>query len=150
MGGEAWSYFVPYEKNINTALQKLREQEFKAGRYNKRNVKGKPASIDEVLSCCDAEGSRSILDMMEVIKTPHERPTDEDMGFSLDPDRLARVAPLKSEDVEELFGTDKPNHAQVEKGHDLFEWINRGEGVYLIVYKDAKPHEIYFAGFSFD
>ncbi len=65
-------------------------------------------------------------------------------------DRLARVAPLKSEDVEELFGTDKPNHAQVEKGHDLFEWINRGEGVYLIVYKDAKPHEIYFAGFSFD
>jgi hypothetical protein len=31
MGGHAWFYFVDYEPDINSALQKLREREFRAG-----------------------------------------------------------------------------------------------------------------------
>jgi hypothetical protein len=34
MGGHAWFYFVDYEPDINAALRKLREREFRAGRYN--------------------------------------------------------------------------------------------------------------------
>jgi hypothetical protein len=34
MGGEPWFYFVPYQADINNALQELRRSEFKAGRYN--------------------------------------------------------------------------------------------------------------------
>ncbi len=33
MGAEAWDYFVPYEANIQAALEKLRQREFRAGRY---------------------------------------------------------------------------------------------------------------------
>jgi hypothetical protein len=34
MGGHPWFYFVDYEPDVNAALQKLRQQEFRAGRYN--------------------------------------------------------------------------------------------------------------------
>jgi hypothetical protein len=34
MGGHPWFYFVDYEPDVNAALQKLREREFRAGRYN--------------------------------------------------------------------------------------------------------------------
>ncbi len=32
MGGHCYYYFVPYEEDINSALQTLRKQEFEAGR----------------------------------------------------------------------------------------------------------------------
>ena len=166
MGGHAWSYFVPYEKDFDGALQKLREREFKAGRYNKDYLHGnpnaKPRTIDEVMELCGADGSRSILDMFEVLDSPHQRrlePTNDAAGLdeilasaleSIDPDRLARVAPLAKEDLVELYGTDTPTHEQVEKNHEFYEWLNRGEGIYVVVYKDKKPTEIFFAGMSFD
>jgi hypothetical protein len=34
MGSTPYCYTVPYENDYNTALQKLREREFEAGRYN--------------------------------------------------------------------------------------------------------------------
>ncbi len=34
MGGQPWFYFVPYEKDIDHALQRLKDREFRAGRYN--------------------------------------------------------------------------------------------------------------------
>jgi hypothetical protein len=34
MGAHAYWYFVPYERDIDAALQKLRVREFQAGRYN--------------------------------------------------------------------------------------------------------------------
>jgi hypothetical protein len=34
MGSSPYWYFVPYEEDRNAALQKLREREFLAGRYN--------------------------------------------------------------------------------------------------------------------
>ena len=34
MGGEPYWYFVPYQPNIQAALDALRAREFKAGRYN--------------------------------------------------------------------------------------------------------------------
>ena len=33
MGGNPWHYFTPYRVDLNSALQALREQEFRAGRY---------------------------------------------------------------------------------------------------------------------
>jgi hypothetical protein len=167
MGAEPWSYFVPYEKDLNGALQKLREREFKAGRYNKDyllgNPSAKPRTIDEVMELCDADGSRSILDMIEVVDAPHQRRSEPDFDAAegvdamisealggIDPDRLARVAPLAKEDLRDLYGTDTPTHDQVEKNQDFYDWLNRGEGIYVIVYKDNKPAEIFFAGLSFD
>ncbi|HYY94805.1 MAG TPA: hypothetical protein VE713_09830 [Pyrinomonadaceae bacterium] len=74
MGGHPWFYFVEYEPDLNAALQKLREREFMAGRYNPavnfpefpvRPQSPTPGaqhdSIEEALEDSDADGTRSIL-----------------------------------------------------------------------------------------
>jgi hypothetical protein len=147
MGGEPWFYLVDYEPDINSALQKLRQREFKAGRYNpvvwfpefpigpQSSAPGaKHSSIEEAVEDADADGTRSILDMERVSDTP-------DYGV---------VAPLPNEDLLELFGTTKPTREMVDSNYDLFESLERGQGVYIIVFTDDQPSGIFFAGYSFD
>jgi hypothetical protein len=33
---------------------------------------------------------------------------------------------------------------------DFFEELDRGHGIYIVLYKDGKPDELFFAGYSFD
>ena len=147
MGGHEWFYFVDYEEDINSALQKLREREFRAGRYNPVTwfpefpvgrdspaPGAQHASIDEAIEEADADGTRSILDMMTVADEPD----------------FNAVAPLPPEALVELFGTDKPTREMIEENDELFEVLERGQGVYVVVYKDDRPSEIFFAGYSFD
>lgn len=147
MGGHPWFYYVDYEPDINAALQKLRQREFSAGRYNPAIDfpefpvdENSPAtgaqhgSIDEALEDADADGTRSILDMMTVADKP-------DYGV---------VAPLPLETLTELFGTTEPTHEMIEESDELYDLLERGQGVYIIVYKDAQPSEIFFAGYSYD
>ena len=147
MGGHAWFYFVDYEEDINSALQKLREREFRAGRYNPVTwfpefpvgpdspaPGAQHASIEEALEEADADGTRSILDMMRVADEPD----------------IFAVTPLPPEDLVELFGTDKPTREMIEGGDELFANLERGQGVYVVVYKDDAPSELFFAGYSFD
>ncbi len=147
MGGEPWYYFVPYQADINGALQSLRRREFQAGRYNPvtpflefpvdASAPGpgaQHASIEDAIEDADADGTRSILDM--------ERVADE-------PDYGA-VTPLSDDDLVDLFGTSKPTREMIESNEDLFEALERGQGVYIVAYRDDKPSEIFFAGYSFD
>jgi len=82
----------------------------------------------------DADGTASILDIDHL-------PTSPSSGA---------VAPVPSNVLIELFGTDQPTREMVEQGEDLFEDIERGQGVYIVIYKDGTPSELYFAGYSFD
>jgi hypothetical protein len=147
MGGESWYYFVPYQADINSALQALRRREFQAGRYNPvtpflefpvdaaaSGPGAQHASIEEAIEDADADGTRSILDI--------ERIADE-------PDYGA-VTPLSDDDLVNLFGTSKPTREMIESNDDLFEAIERGQGVYIVAYRDDRPSEIFFAGYSFD
>jgi hypothetical protein len=147
MGGHPWFYFVDYEPDVNAALQKLRQQEFRAGRYNpaiwfpefpigpQSPAPGaQHRSIKAALAAAHESGTRSILDMERVSTTPRSR----------------AVAPLGGEDLKTLFGTDRPTHDLVASNDELFEALERGQGVYIIVYKDNQPAEIFFAGYSFD
>lgn len=147
MGGHPWFYFVEHEPDIEAALQKLREREFQAGRYNpvidfpefpvtaQSPAPGAGhASMEEAFEDADADGTRSILDMMSVSATPD----------------YCAVAPLPEEDLINLFGTDKPTREMIEESDELYGTLERGQGVYIIVYKDDQPSEIFFAGYSFD
>ena len=147
MGGHPWFYFVDYEADVNVALQRLREREFRAGRYNpvvwfpefpvgpQSPAPGaQHGSIEEAIEEADADGTRSILDM--------ERVSDE-------PDFNA-VAPLPEEELLELFGTTRPTREMIEAGEELFDSLERGQGVYVVAYRDDQPSEIFFAGYSFD
>ena len=123
---------MPYEEDIQAALEKLRQREFRAGRFN--GSEDHPATIEEVLENMDADGTRSILDMTHI---------------SDQPDYFA-VTPLPADELVSLFGTDRPTREMIEQNMDFYEDIERGQGVYMIAYKDGKPSEIFFAGYSFD
>src|SRR5260370_37825046 len=80
-GGHYYYYFVPYQEDVNSAIQALRKQQFEAGRYNPAipfpfddwpsqtlgTAQGaKHASIEGALEDSEADGTRSILDMERV------------------------------------------------------------------------------------
>jgi hypothetical protein len=132
MGAEPWDYFVPYESNIQSALNRLREREFRAGRF--RGSEGRPATIEQAVELMDADGTGSILDITHVAEEPD----------------FCAVCPLPEEVMLDLFGTDRPTRAMIEANMDFYEDIDRGQGVYIIAYKDDKPTEIFFGGYSFD
>jgi hypothetical protein len=149
MGAEPWMYFVPYQTDINKALQELRAREFTAGRYFPAMMglflhipiePGSPspgaqhASIEEAMAAADATGTQSILDMFSVSKEP----------------QYFAVSPMDEEALDAVFRTTQPTHEMAAGNFELFDDIERGHGVYAVIYKDGKPDEILFAGYSFD
>ena len=132
MGAEPWQYFVPYEQDTQAALEKLKEREFRAGRF--RYSEENPTTIEEAREIADADGTGSILDIDQVGDEP-------DSGV---------VVPLSAEYLVELYGTAQPTHEMIEANLDFYEDIERGQGIYIVVYKGGKPAEIFFAGYSYD
>ena len=132
MGAEPWQYFVPYEQDTQAALEKLKEREFRAGRF--RYSEEHPTTIEEAREIADADGTGSILDIDGVGDEP-------DFGV---------VVPLSAENLVELYGTAQPTHEMIEANLDFYEDIERGQGIYIVVYKGGKPAEIFFAGYSYD
>ena len=132
MGAEAWSVYTKYDSNIQLALDRLRDEEFRAGRY--RYAEENPSSIEEALEIADADGTASILDINQVADEP---------DFSC-------AAPFTPEELAEFFGAEQPTRADVEQAEDYWEDMERGQARYAVVYEGGQPSEIYFAGYSFD
>jgi CTP:molybdopterin cytidylyltransferase MocA len=142
-----WRHFVPFQADVRVALEKLRQREFKAGRFTQSadQPATSPRTIDQALARSDATGTRSVLDMAD--------------GISPTP-QLFCVSPLSHQQLIDLFGTDKPTresiekslrpHTYVKEGTWLPNHVDRGKGIYVIVYADDQPREIFFAGYSFD
>jgi hypothetical protein len=131
---------------VNDALQELREREFRAGRYYPVVKFPPPARADapapgarhrtirEALRAAGAEGTRSILDLDHVSKRPE----------------FGAVARLPDEMLLHLYGTTRPTRQMVEQSA-VSEYIERrGEGIYIVLYRDDQPDEIVFAGYSCD
>ena len=148
MGGHIYYYCVPYEGDINKALQSLRTREFEAGRYNpivpflEFDMDAAPAispgkqhaSIAEALEASDADGTRSILDIERIADRP-------DFGAAV---RLASAR------LTQLYGTERPTREMVKENMDFFEDVERGQAVYFVLFHDGKPSELFFAGMSYD
>jgi len=147
MGAEFWSHWVPYQKDLNAALKELRQREFQAGRFYQppemplgfiarllRRQHKPPSTIRQAIKMSDENGTRSILDITRIDGRP---------GY-------CTAAVLPPAELVRLFGSDQPTHAAIEESEELLEGIERGHGVCIIAYKDGKPDEIYFAGYSFD
>jgi hypothetical protein len=147
MGSEPYFYFVDYQRDFNAALQELRQSEFNAGRYNpvisfldfpidekSPSPGAQHKSIKKAIRAADASGTRSILDIERIAEKP-------DYGVA---------SQLQDEKLLELYGTTKPTHDMIEKNMDFFEDMERGQGIYIIVYKNNEPSEIFFAGYSYD
>ena len=133
MGGHPWNYFVPFTASVEAALDALRQQVFASGQYHGSDAH--PATPEEAFAIASPDGTRSILDMMSVSEEPE----------------FCAVCPLSDAELHRLFGTAQPTHARVAGNPDLFENIERGQGVYVVVHDEqGRPAEYYFAGVSFD
>ena len=147
MGAHPYWYVVKYRPDVDRALQELREREFLAGRYNpvipfpdfpvgpsSPAPGARHATFAEAFEDADADGTRSIIDL--------ERVADE-------PD-LGAVTRLEDEALLDYFGTTRPTREMVEENDELWEDLDRGQGIYIVLYKDDQPDAIFFAGYSFD
>jgi hypothetical protein len=148
MGGHFWFYFVPYQQDVNQALQSLRRREFRAGRYNpavrfpnfpvESSDTLSPGvqhdSIEEALEASNADGTRSVLDMQTVGIEP---------GYGV-------VVPLSKEQLLRCLGTQQPTREMIEANMEFAEDIERGQGVNTVAYENGQPAELLFAGYSYD
>jgi hypothetical protein len=142
MGAEPWSYFVPYHEDIQVALSDLQRQEFEAGRYRIRDTDHPPATMTEARAQFPESGTGTVLDMLGVVDEPHEVDAEVPNFFM--------VAPLSPQQLVTLYGTEKPTHEMVKARREFYEWIDRGLGVYIVVYEGDTPSELFFAGYSLD
>jgi hypothetical protein len=173
MGASGWSYIVPYQPEINTALQRLRQEVFESGQYEKRDH-SEWRSIDEGgfrkrIASDPLEIQEILLDEWRYIKNLPEPDTIERLlnwnqesgthsildiykGVSQSV-ASGTVSPLTERELTNLFGTTRPNHHQVADWLDKMDLHNlrrRWHGLYIIVYDGDVPTEICFAGFSGD
>jgi hypothetical protein len=147
MGAHPYFYFVEHQGDVDAALQELRQREFDAGRYNPVEPfldfplgpdspapGAKHESIEEAMEAADADGTRSILDIEAIGEEPN----------------FGTAVPLREDELEQYFGTTQPTHDMVADNMDFLEDIERGHCIYITVYKEGKPSELFFAGYSFD
>ena len=124
-----------------------------------------PTTIDELLEWNGEEGTHSILDVHIVVIEPALPPWKEFMREyyqehgTLPPPRdttesmkrFGTVSPLTESQLLAVCGTTKPTRQQVEQKQTQLEKLReRGEGLYIVVYANDNPTEIYFTGFSGD
>ena len=190
MGGQPWMYFVPYEGDLQAALERLREREFRAGRYNPAMPMipfpvdpdgpapgAKHASVEAARAAADADGTRSILDMDRVATEPRVAgaldpmvalqehmdaafadagpggPVDLsqiDVGGLMGAAGFGVVTPVTPDELRRLYGTTTPSREAVAKAPGFLDDVDRGMGVYVILYEGDTPTGICFAGYSYD
>jgi hypothetical protein len=132
MGAEPWSYFISFEPSVEAALNKLRRRVFESGEY--RGSESAPVTLEEATAKMEESGTASILDIAQVTDHPEFR----------------SVCPLTDAQARRYFGSPQPTHEVIKSTTRFYEGIRRGQGIYVVVFKDGKPDEYFFAGYSFD
>jgi hypothetical protein len=132
MGADPYEYFVPYQANVQLALDRLRAEVFESGEFNGAELG--PATPEEALEMADADGTASILDIQRISDHPD----------------FFCAAPFSSAKLRQFFGTDKPSRDDIEQADEYWDELDRGQARYVVVYEDDQPSELYFAGYSFD
>ncbi len=176
MGASGWSYFVPYQRDIQKALDELRERVFQSGDYfgGRPGAKRRYATIDALLRAKAEDGTHSILDVREISDTSKQNDALEGVdrrdlmlkmqnlmakdlaGFMRWAAReeflsIGLVFPLSDEQLVKTLGSLKPERRAVElASNTIGSSCSRGSGRYVVVYRDGAPDEIFFAGVSGD
>ncbi|MEU1617547.1 hypothetical protein ABZ479_09620 [Streptomyces sp. NPDC005722] len=147
MGASEWDYYVPYQEDMNAALQQLRHEVFEAGDYYWVNGgdwrpeaerEPRPQSLEELWAdeLVQEAGTHSILDIFRVVG-PDDTPD------------YNTVEPVTTEEARNLLGSGKLTRAHV-KDFDVFprsRWVGRC----AVLHDDVgNPQEIYFWGHSGD
>lgn len=171
MGATGWKYFAPYDVDHEKALQALRQEVFRQGKYGQSRAMAElagefPEELTEDLrtylaSLQQAEeerygGEHGFDTIEELLEAAEEEGTHSilDIEYVSDQPGFAVAWPAPEEVVRETFGTTTPTRADIERAGpwaltqalDLERW----QAAYVVVYADGQPSEIYFEGVSGD
>jgi hypothetical protein len=148
MGGSGWEYYVPYQPDLQAALDELRRRVLDSGDYwwavpyefgrPAREYPDRPRTEDELWAAeaVQESGTHSILDVSEVV-------TDDGM-----PDHGA-VQPVTETEAMEQVGVARLTRAHVGALQSLA--AERWSGRCAVLHDAAgEPSEIYFWGSSGD
>ena len=139
MGASGWNYFADYDPDLESVLDRLREQVFREEAYYWPSKAPRPRTIDDLLSDQEIRhsGTHSILDIDEVIDA-----ADED-GFGT-------LRPLSERERRDLFGTATPTRADF----DRFTWekmVTRWSAQAVVLHgQDGAPRQVAVWGASGD
>lgn len=166
MGASGWNYFVPYQADINTALQDLRQTNFSNGEYYKphqRLLESIPKLIEQHPNL--KEHFESNLEEIEQKSKLPENTIEQLMQKNAESGThsiidiitisettdLNQSGKIRDEDLMKLFDTVQPSKSQVESKADRLQTF-RGRWLctYVIFYNNQEPSEIFFTGYSGD
>ena len=132
MGGWPYQYVVPYQVDLQAALDGLRQDVFERGQYY--GSEARPRTIKDALRRSGDSGTRSILDIERITKGPG----------------LRCAAPLTNEEMVRYFAGQTPTIKMVEECEDLWQDLERGMARCVILHEGAAAKAIVFIGYSFD
>jgi hypothetical protein len=179
MGASGWHYFVPYQSEMDKALQELREEVFNKGEYgeeyfdsvatseieNGEMAKKFPHIPVELIETYKKE----LQAIQKIYPSPNKRRKPKTIaallkqsgeegthsiidiqGVSETPD-FGKVTPLPSAYLTQFFGMENPTREMIEqKINEIQALCERWQGFYLIVFQDNTPQQILFVGVSGD
>ena len=150
MGASGWDYVVPYQPDLQAALDDLRRQVFAGGDYISPVTWGltPPESVEALAQreyyreFMGDNGTHSVIDVLEVV--PYD---DGEQGF-------ATVCAFTDDEYTDCFGTTRPTHADwdrfrinpVAQEYLASRWTGRA----MILWSGDTPSEIAFWGYSGD
>lgn len=132
MGGHAYQYAVPYQENVQAALDRLRDDVFQRGDYY--GADSRPPTVKDAVRRAGESGTRSIIDIERIAKRP----------------ALRCAAPLSDDEMARYFEGQTPTIAMVEACDDLWADLERGMARYVLVHENGAPAALVFIGYSFD
>jgi hypothetical protein len=148
VGASGWDYLVPYRPEVAEALLDLQAQVFNDGDYYQYwRLFGtpRPETIEDLWAAKETPdfwdvGTHSILDIDKIASVS-------------EPDSPGAIRALSAPEMHAVLGTDRPTRTDFERalpGSDSLLDVPRWSGRYVILYKDERPDEIAFWGYSGD
>lgn len=98
------------------------------------DARPKPDSIQALVEKCAENGTHSILDIDHI---------------SVEPE-FGAASPMPDEMIEEIYGSLEPTHEDVANASNGDDSLDRWQAWYVVVFKDGRPHELFFTGCSGD
>jgi hypothetical protein len=150
MGASCWEYLVPYQADLQAALNDLRRQVFNSGEYISPVTWDltAPESVEAMdeqeyyWEFMEDNGTHSIIDVLNIV--PY------DMGEQ----EPGTVCAFTDGEYKDYFGSTRPNRADWDRfrGDSLFyEYVAaRWTGRAMVLWADDAPGEIAFWGYSGD
>ncbi len=136
MGASGWAYLVPYQSDINTALQELREAVFKSGAYYTESAFLEMIDEDLVEKYVPPDFFQQFKEALRSLRSEPQRPKPRTIAELLEMNgengthsiidingiasapSFGRAAPLSHQQLMGLFGTDQPTRSMVEQKAD--------------------------------